>query len=307
MSGFELNRREFMRDSAAAGAGLIAARGTWAQTAGMQRRPIPRTGEMVPVVGLGTSDEFEFVPDHGDAELKAVITALVEQGGKIIDTAPGYGDAEALLGRFFSEMGIKQDIFLCSKVKRTGRESGLESLARSNALLDKEPLDAMMVHSLEDTATQVENLRHWKDSGRVRYIGITTYRGIGYDVVEDFIKQGHIDFIQVDYSVVETRAAQRVIPVAADHGVAVMINSAFGNGSYFGALRGRELPAWAAEFGCESWAQFSLKYILGQPGVTCVLAATSDPRHMLDNARAGIGLLPDAAMRERMAALMTDI
>jgi diketogulonate reductase-like aldo/keto reductase len=305
VSGLKLDRRAFvLQCSAAASLGLLATRAPRAQNVRMLLRPIPRTGEMLPVVGLGTSDEFEFVPDDGDEELKAVISTLVEQGGTIIDTAPGYGDAEALLGKFLDEMELKKHIFLCSKVKRTGRQAGLQSLSQSNELLGKEPLDALMVHSLEDVHTQVENLRHWKDSGRVRHIGITTYGGTGYDVVEEFVKQGHVDFIQVDYSVVQTLAEERVIPAAADHGVAVMINSAFGNGAYFSRLRGKALPDWAAEVECESWAQFSLKYILGQAGVTCVLTATSDPRHMLDNARAGMGALPDAAMRRRMAEHM---
>jgi aryl-alcohol dehydrogenase-like predicted oxidoreductase len=308
MSGLKLDRRAFMLQcSGAAGWGFLATHALRAQGARMHLRPIPRTGEMLPVVGLGTSDEFEFVPDEGDQELKAVISTLVAQGGTIIDTAPGYGEAEALLGRWLTELSLKQRVFLCSKVSTLGRERGLELLARTQALLSKEPVDLLQVHSLRDVHTQVENLRHWKDSGRVRYIGITTYRGTDYDVVEDFVKQGHIDFIQVDYSVVQTLAQERVIPAAADHGVAVMINSAFGNGAYFSRLRGKALPDWAAEFECESWAQFSLKYILGQAGVTSVLAATSDPRHMLDNARAGMGALPDAAMRHRMAEHMRTV
>jgi aryl-alcohol dehydrogenase-like predicted oxidoreductase len=268
---------------------------------------LPWTGELLPVIGLGTSDEFEFVPAQGENELKAVITTLVEHGGTIIDTAPGYGDAEALLGRWLDEMHLKARIFLCSKVSTYGAEQGLESLARTQSRLGKEPLDLLQVHSLRDVHTQVENLAHWKETGKVRYIGITTYRASGYDLVEDFIRDGRIDFIQTDYSVVQTLAEQRLIPVAADHGVAVMVNSAFGNGRYFSALRGRELPDWAQDFDCESWAQFSLKYILGNPGVTSVLAATSNPAHMRDNARAGSGRLPDAAMRRRMAEYMEGI
>jgi aryl-alcohol dehydrogenase-like predicted oxidoreductase len=274
----------------------------------MARRPIPRTGEMLPVIGLGTSDEFESVPEHGDAELKAVVTTLFEQGGTIIDTAPGYGQAEALLGEWLTEFGLKERAFLCSKVSTyDGREVGRASLLRSIARMGKDPVDLLQVHSLRDVATQVANLVELKEAGRVRYIGITTYQATGYDIVEEFIRAGQIDFIQTDYSVVQTLAEQRLIPVAAEHGVAVMVNSAFGNGRYFGALRGQMLPAWAQEFDCESWAQFSLKYILGNPGVTSVLAATSAPAHMLDNARAGMGRLPDAELRRRMVAHMESL
>lgn len=274
----------------------------------MERRPIPRTGELVPVIGLGTSDEFEHVPADGGAELRAVITTHFEQGGRIIDTAPGYGEAETLLGRWLADLGLKDEIFLCSKVStRAGKEAGLESLDRSIARLGKEPVDLLQVHSLRDVHTQVANLVELKEAGRVRYIGITTYQGMDYDVVERFVRAGQIDFIQTDYSVVQTLAEERLIPVAAEHGVAVMVNGPFGNGRYFSALGGRELPDWAAEFDCESWAQFSLKYILGNSGVTSVLAATSNSRHMLDNARAGSGRLPDAAMRARMVAYMADL
>lgn len=297
------SRRTFLSHSAAA-AGWAAAPAALvrAQAARMARRPIPRTGEPLPVIGLGTSDEFERVPADGEGRLKSVIDTLVAHGGTVVDTAPGYGDSEALLGRWLAEMGLKREVFLCSKVSTFGEQRGRESLARTQALLGKEPLDLLQVHSLRDVHTQLENLAAWKEAGRVRYIGITTHRGMGYDVVEELIASGRIDFVQVDYSVVQPSAERRVIPAAADHGVAVMINSAFGNGRYFSALRGHDLPEWAGEFDCESWAQFSLKYILGEPGVTCALAATSDPRHMADNARAGHGALPDRAMRRRMAA-----
>ena len=300
----KLSRRAFV---GAAAAGLVLPRLLQAQRV-MARRPIPRTGEPLPVVGLGTSDEFEHLPADGGAGLKAVITTLADHGGSVIDTAPGYGEAESLLGRWVDELGLEQRMFLCSKVSTfDGREAGMRSLLGSLARLDKEPLDLLQVHSLRDVHTQLENLAELRAQGRVRYIGVTTYRAMGYDLVEELVREGQIDFIQTDYSVVQPLAEQRLIPAAADHGVAVMVNSAFGNGAYFSRLNGRELPPWAAEFDCESWAQFSLKYILGNPDVTSVLAATSNPEHMIDNARAGSGALPDAAMRRRMAAYMEEL
>jgi len=303
----KLGRRDFLKLGAASGLALSVAARTQAIGSHMERRVIRATGEEIPVIGLGTSDEFEDIPADGGAELKAVIRTLVEQGGTLIDTAPGYGEAERILGEFIAELGLMDTLFVSTKVKQTGTERGMESLERSQRLLRKDPLDLMMVHSLEDTITQLENLHAFKEAGRVRLVGVTTYSNMRYDFVEDLIRAGRCDVIQVDYSVVNALAEERLIPVAAEHGVAVMVNSAFGNGGYFRALRGRELPGWAAEFECESWAQFSLKYILSNPDVTCVLAATSDSAHMLDNARAGFGPLPDAAARQRMLAHLRDI
>jgi len=294
-------RRTFIKLATAIGLSITASLRVGAQGRRMDARLIPSTGEEIPVIGLGTSDEFDNIPSDGGEQLRQVIMTLVDNGGTVIDTAPGYGNAERILGRFLTEMGLMDTAFVSTKVKQTGAERGQQSLIRSQEFLGKHPLDLLMVHSLEDVHTQLRNLHAWKDSGRVRYIGVTTYRSTGYDTVESLIESGDLDFIQVDYSVVNTLAEQRVIPAAAAHGVAVMINSAFDNGSYFRRLQGQELPPWAAEFHCESWAQFSLKYILSNPDVTCVLAATSNPEHMLDNARAGYLPWPDAATRGRMA------
>ena len=295
-----IERREFIRLCAAGGMALALPPIALPASRQMSKRRIPATGEEIPVIGLGTSHEFDRLPTGGAAQLKAVLTTLVEEGGSLIDTSPRYGDSERTLGRFFDELDLHDDVFMSTKIRTTGVQAGLDSLQRSQTLLGKEPLDLAMVHSLLDAATQLGNLRQWKEAGRLRYIGITTSRQGGHQEMESLIKAGGLDFIQVNYSPFETAAAERVIPAAADHGVAVMINRAFGNGAYFGEVRGHELPAWSADFGCESWAQFSLKFILGHPDVTCVLAATSDPRHMQDNARAGSGRLPDAAARQRI-------
>ncbi len=273
----------------------------------MATRRIPGSGESLPVIGLGTSDEFERMPDDGGAALKAVLKTLVEKGGTLIDTAPGYGDAEQVLGRLLDDLGLLDEVFLSSKVRTRGRNEGRQSLERSARRLGKEPLDLMMVHSLVDADTQLDNLERWKDEGRVRYIGITTSRSSGFEQMESLIRSRELDFIQVNYSALEPEAALRVIPAARDRGVAVMINRAFMNGRYFSLVRGRELPDWAAGFDCESWAQLALKYILGHPDVTCVLAATSNPRHMADNAGAGYGRLPDDGDRTRIERLLAEL
>jgi aryl-alcohol dehydrogenase-like predicted oxidoreductase len=302
-----LRRRDFIRLGAAATLAFALPRAGHPAAAPMAKRPIPATGEQIPVIGLGTSHEFNEVPAGGGEPLKAVLRALVDQGGTLVDTAPAYGNAERILGRFVDELDLAETLFVSTKVSSRGAEPGLESMERSQERLGKKPLDLMMVHSLVDAETQLGNLRRWKDAGRVRYIGITTSRPSGHKEMESLIRSHDLDFIQVNYSPMETEAAERVIPAAAERGVAVMINRAFGNGSYFERVGGRPLPGWAADFDCESWAQFSLKYILGNPDVICVLAATSNPRHMLDNAKAGSGALPDDATRRRIVEYLQSI
>jgi diketogulonate reductase-like aldo/keto reductase len=295
-----LRRREFLKFTAAAGVAATMPEYAFPAATTMDHRRIPGTTEDIPVIGLGTSHEFDHIPADGGRELKAVLKALVEMGGTLIDTAPRYGDAEEVIGGFVSELGLSDTLFISTKVGTRGAERGLQSMERSQQLLGKRPLDLMMVHSLADAETQLRNLKDWKEAGRVRYIGITTSDRNGFAEMESLIRTHDLDFIQVNYSPLEPESAERVIPVAAERGVAVMINRAFGNGEYFSRLRGRELPEWAAEFDCESWAQFSLKYILGNADVTCVLAATSNSRHMRDNAAAGRGRLPDAETRRRI-------
>lgn len=294
-------RRAFLKIAAAsamAQAVPIHARET------MATRPVPGTDERIPVVGLGTSDEFERMPPDGGAGLQAVLETLADHGGTLIDTAPGYGNAEEVLGQLLGQLGMTDEMFLSSKVRTRGRQSGMRSLERSSDLLGKKPLDLMMVHSLVDADTQLDNLQQFKDDGHVRYIGITTSRSSGFERMESLIRSRELDFIQVNYSPLEPEAANRVIPAAKDRGVAVMINRAFVNGRYFSLVRGQELPDWVQDFDCESWAQLSLKWILGNPDVTCVLAATSNARHMADNAAAGAGRIPDSALRERVSRLL---
>ena len=295
-----VRRREFLKLTAAAGVALSMPQTALATIPRMDKRRIPDTDEDIPVIGLGTSHEFDHIPADGGNELKAVLTTLVEHGGTLVDTAPRYGDAEQVLGGFFSDLELTDTVFISTKVGTRGAEQGRRSLERSQELLGKRPLDLVMVHSLTDAKTQLANLREWKEAGRVRYIGITTSQESGFAEMESLIRSHDLDFVQVNYSPLEPEAARRVIPAAADRGVAVMINRAFGNGEYFTLLRDRQLPEWAADFDCESWAQFSLKYIVGNPDVTCVLAATSNSRHMKDNAAAGTGRLPDPATRRRI-------
>lgn len=303
-----LSRRHLFQ--LAAGAGLSACLPLPAvalSTSKMMTRRIPRTDESVPVVGLGTSDEFNRVPSDGGEQLKAVLTTLVEHGGSVVDTAPAYGDAESILGEFIRELRLADELFLSTKVLESGMAEGLRSLKRSLELLPKSPLDLAMVHNLTDADTQLANLQSLKEAGKLRYIGITTANSGGFEEMERLLRNRRFDFIQVNYSPFEPQAAERVIPIAAEYGVAVMINRPFGNGTYFRRVADRQLPEWTGEFGCQSWAQLSLKYILENRDVTCVLPATSDPRHMADNAAAGSGPLPDATARQRIEDLVQNL
>lgn len=301
------NRRDLLALTTALAMSLATGRAGYAASPSMRRRAHPASGEEIPVIGLGTSDEFERMPPGGGKDLRAVLTTLFEHGGRLIDTAPVYGDAEIVLGQLLRELGLLEEAFLSSKVWSRGAERGRRSLQRSGERLGKQPLDLLMVHSMIDVDTQLRNLRDWKEAGHVRYIGITTSRTSGFEQMERLIRDETLDFIQVNYSPLEPQAADRVIPAAADRGVAVMVNRAFGNGSYFQRVAGMHLPEWAAEFDCESWAQFSLKYILGNRDVTCVLAATSNPAHMADNAAAGTGSMPDQATRRRIEEFLRQL
>jgi aryl-alcohol dehydrogenase-like predicted oxidoreductase len=302
-----LPRRSFLQLAAAAGLASQLPLSVALAAPQMASRRIPGSDASIPVIGLGTSDEFERIPADGGEQLKNVLTTLVEHGGSLVDTAPGYGDAERILGDFVRELDLSNELFLSTKVRERGKTEGMQSLERSLKLLPKEPLDLVMVHSLVDADTQLDNLQSLKDAGKVRHIGITTSRRSGFEEMERLIRSRRFDFIQVNYSPLEPQAAERVIPAAAERGVAVMVNRAFGNGDYFGQVGGQKLPEWAADFDCESWAQFSIKYILGHPDVTCVLTATSNPRHMADNARGGSGRLPDPATRERMVEYLASL
>ncbi len=288
---------------AAAGLAPWSLRAIAAGERAMMKRPIPATGETVPVVGLGTSDEFSV---RGEEELGALAEVLRQfraLGGTLVDTAPAYGNAEEVIGRLLADLGFADDLFIATKVRTRGTQAGLAQMERSEALLGKSPLDLLQVHSLVDVDTQLENLRRWQDQGRVRYIGITHSRTSAFDQLERLMKREKLDFVQLNYSFLEPDAEARLLPLAADRDIAVIVNRPYLNGSLFRRVKGRELPPWTAEFDCQSWAQLSLKYILANEAVTCVIPATSNPKHLVDNMGAGTGALPDPSALERIRAL----
>ncbi len=269
-------------------------------------RPIGRHDERLPVVGLGTSGAFEVgrSPD-ARAPLAAVLRELVALGAKLVDTAPSYGTAETVVGDLAAELGVTSRLFLATKVSARGRDAGVAQLRESMRRLRVDRLDLVQVHNLVDVDTHLATLDAWKGEGRVRYVGITDYRTGRHEALERLVAARPLDFVQVNYSVGERGAEERLLPLARDRGVAVIANRPFARGDLFARVRARPLPPFAAELGCETWAQLLLKFVVSHPAVTCAIPATSDPEHLRENVAAAYGPMPDAAMRARIAAVAT--
>ncbi|MGH7319443.1 MAG: aldo/keto reductase [Candidatus Rokuibacteriota bacterium] len=271
----------------------------------MLGRPIPSTGETVPAVGIGTWRTFDVGASPVEREpLREVLQRFVALGGRVIDSSPMYGDAEAVVGDLAADLGIRESLFLATKVWTSGREAGVAQMEQSLRRLRTSRLDLMQIHNLLDWRTHLPALRAGKEAGRLRYLGITHYTAGAYDELERIMRSEPLDFLQVNYSLAEREAERRVLPLARDRGMAVLVNRPFQEGELFRKVRGQSLPSWAAEFDGETWAQFFLKWILAHPAVTCVIPGTSRPAHLVDNMKAGQGRLPDTATRERMVALV---
>jgi len=283
-------------------AGNGASNGDAMTRAPMITRPIPSTGEAMPVVGLGTWQTFDVGGDSAARQpLRQVLQLLLDAGGRMIDSSPMYGRAEAVTGDLLAALGARPKTFLATKVWTTGRERGIEQMRRSAELLRTDVIDLMQIHNLVDWRTQLATLRQMKAAGRIRYIGVTHYTsGALADLAQILESEPGIDFVQLGYSIASRDAETRLLPVAEARRVAVIVNQPFEEGALFRRVKGRALPDWAAEIGCKTWAQFFLKYILGHQAVTCVIPATADPAHMEDDLAAGIGPLPDEKQRQRM-------
>jgi len=280
----------------------VGARSQTKPPATMNTRPIPATKEMLPVIGCGTWIGFD--QRAGSAEyrrLPGVLDALFAAGGRVIDSSPMYGRAEESTGELLAAANGRAKAFLATKVWTRGREAGIAQMEQSLARLRTQRLDLMQVHNLMDWRIHLATLREWKDRGRVRYLGITHYTASAYDEVEAVLRAEPLDFLQINYSLDAREAERRLLPLAAERGVAVIVNMPFGGGGLLRRLRERPLPAWAAEIGCTSWAQVLLKFVLSHPAVTCAIPGTSRPEHMADNASAGTGTFPGAAFWRREA------
>jgi len=278
------------------------------ESATMLTRAIPSSGEKLPVIGLGTWQAFDVdLTSDNRKQLGDVLALFVKLGGRVTDTSPMYGHAEDVIGDLTATLGIQNKIFLATKVWTGGKEEGIKSMERSISLLRAKRIDLMQVHNLVDVQTQLATLREWKAQGRIRYLGITHYEAGAFADVERIMRSEKLDFVQINYSLMEREAEQRILPLAQQRGVAVIANRPFGGGDLFGRTRSKPLPDLAAEFDCHSWAQFFLKWIVANPAVTCAIPATNKPRHLEDNMGGGIGRLPDAKMRQRMVELASSL
>lgn len=264
-------------------------------------REIGDTGEYLPAIGMGTWETFDVGPrEPARAPLREVLRTFTAAGGRVIDTSPMYGEAEAVTGALVAESGMPT--FLATKVWTSGRAEGEAQMLASLRLLRTARVDLMQVHNLLDFRTHIATLRRWKDEGKTRYIGATHYQTGAFAELERVIREEHLDFVQLPYSLGMREAERRLLPAAAERGVAVLVMRPFEGGRLFKQVRGKPLPDWAGELGCTSWAQLFLKFILGHPAVHCPLPATNKPAHMADNMAAGRGRVPDASQRARMIA-----
>jgi diketogulonate reductase-like aldo/keto reductase len=302
LHGARLGRRALLRLIAVA---ITAGPASAAGSAILQRR-IPSSGEMIPALGIGTWRVFDVGSSAADrAPIKAVLQRFVELGAKVIDSSPMYGAAETVVGDIAGELGALDRLFLATKVWTSGRDAGIAQMEQSFRRLRATRVDLMQVHNLLDWKTHLRTLREWKGAGRIRYLGVTHYTASGYDELERVLRSEPLDFVQINYSLGERESERRILPLARERGVAVIANRPFAEGVLFSRVRGKPLPAWAAEIDCESWAQLFLKWILAHSAVTCAIPGTGKLEHLLDNMKAGIGRLPDQAMRDRIATLVT--
>jgi len=266
------------------------------------QRPIPRTGETLPIVGLGTWQTFDVGPQAQQRTgLKEVLRELSALGGRVVDSSPMYGESERVVGDLTSELGNRDQLFFATKVWTSGREAGIRQMEDSFRLMRTRVMDLMQIHNLLDHDVHLRTLREWKEAGRIRYLGITHYHSGAFAQLERLVKTKQYDFVQFNYSLDEPEAEARLLPACAASGTAVLINRPFAQAGLFGRVRGKPLPPWAAELQCASWGQFFLKWILGNAAVTCVIPGTRRVEHLRDNLGAATGTLPDAAMRKRMA------
>lgn len=270
----------------------------------MLERPIPSTGEKLPVIGLGTSRVFDVgTTPRERAPIQEVLSAFVNLGGKVVDSSPMYGRAEEVIGDIVAKLYLQpDDLFVATKVWTTGKAEGIRQMEESERKLRAKPIDLIQVHNLVDLETQLATLADWKREKRIRYTGVTHYTASHLEELAKVLEKHTVDFVQVNYSVDERDAEKRLLPLAAERKVAVIANRPFAGGKLLARLQGKPLPPWTAEIDCRSWGQVLLKFVVSHPAVTCAIPATSKVEHLRDNMKAGYGRLPDEKMRARIAA-----
>lgn len=298
-------RRYFLQSTGAAALLCGLPRHARAAQTEVVRKTIPSSGERLAVIGMGTSRTFNVGTDAVSlATLLPVVQAFFDHGGQLIDSSPMYGGAETVTGELLQKIDNRQQLFAATKVWIHGKRQGIEQMQRSRERMGVDRIDLMQIHNLRDWETHLETLQEWKQQGKIRYLGITTSHGRDHDDLETILQQHRFDFVQFSYNILDREVEQNLLPIAAERGIATLINRPFQRGGLFRQVKGKALPDWAAEFDCASWGQFFLKFIAAHPAVTCVIPATSKVKHMLDNMGAGHGRLPDAATREKMIDYM---
>jgi len=310
-----VTRREAAKVIGGTAAGLflpITPRAANESSSAMLTRTIPSSGEKLPVIGLGTWQAFDVdLTADSRRQLEEVLSLFVKFGGRVIDSSPMYGRAEAVIGDLTASLRLRDslvaDFFLATKVWTGGKESGIKSMERSMALLRTKRIDLMQVHNLLDVHTHLATLREWKEQGRIRYVGITHHEAGAFGEMEKLMRSEKLDFVQINYSLMEPEAEQSLLPLARERGIAVLANRPFGAGDLFDKVRSKPLPDWASEFDCRSWAQFFLKWIVAHSAITCAIPATSKPRHLEDNMQGGTGRLPDPKTRRRMVEFVSSL
>lgn len=297
-----IDRRRFLQQSA----GLTAAALSWPRFLSAKglvpiKKAIPKTGEQLPVIGMGTSRTFDIGNDpQMRAQLAEVLQIFFDQGGAVIDSSPMYGNAEQVTGDLLKTIKNKQALFAATKVWTWGKQEGITQMQRSSQRMGVKVFDLMQIHNLRDWEVQLETLKAWKAEGKVRYIGITTSHGRFHDELEVILENEPFDFVQFSYNIMNRTVEERLLPIAQERGIATLINRPFARGELFRIVKGQALPVWARDIDVKSWGQFFLKFVVSHPAVACAIPATSKPHHMLDNMGAGFGRLPDAAMRQQM-------
>jgi len=297
MDTLRINRRQIL---ALAGAFGVAGVQSVAAQSTMPRRLIPGSNESLPVIGLGSSKVVQTIAADGPAPLAAVLRQLIASGGSVVDTWPRNPSNDAAFGDVINATDLRDALWITTKIDQTGRDAGIAQFEATLRNYGRDQVDLVQIFSLTDVDSHWPSLRSFKDEGRARYIGVTVAETGLYEALEAFLARETPDFVQINYSLTERESETRFLPMLADQGIGVIINRPFMNGTYFQRLEGQALPEWTAEFDCTSWAQFSLKYIIANPNLSCVLTETSNPDHMAENAQTAFGPLPDAAARQRM-------
>ncbi len=302
-----MNRREIVRGLIGLSALLsLRIESLAAFMASIERRKIPSTGENLPVVGVGTWQTFDVGASDSERQpLLNVLQELIKYGGSVIDSSPMYGRSEGVVGDLAQRMEIVDKLFMATKVWTNGRDQGIKQMEQSMSRMKKSPIDLMQIHNLVDWKTHIKTLQALKEEGRIRYIGITHYIESAYDNMESIMKNYPIDFIQLNYSIISRTAEKSILPLAKEKGIAVIVNRPYEGGTLFRKIKGKKLPEWTAEFDCNSWGQFFLKFILSHESINCVIPGTSKAHHMIDNLGAGLGRLPNQQERQKMVKIWT--